>query len=35
MVRATDGRGEVQAEQPTQPAPDGARGFHTITVSVA
>ena len=35
MVRATDGRGEVQAEQETPPAPDGARGFHTISVSVA
>ena len=35
MVRATDGRGEVQAEQETPPAPDGARGFHTISVSAA
>ena len=35
MVRATDGRGEVQAERETPPAPDGARGFHTISVSVA
>jgi DMSO/TMAO reductase YedYZ molybdopterin-dependent catalytic subunit len=31
-VRATDGRGEVQAEQPSPPAPDGARGHHTIRV---
>jgi DMSO/TMAO reductase YedYZ molybdopterin-dependent catalytic subunit len=35
MVRATDGRGQVQSDQPTPPAPDGARGYHTITVSVA
>jgi DMSO/TMAO reductase YedYZ molybdopterin-dependent catalytic subunit len=35
MVRATDGRGEVQAQQPTPPVPDGARGYHTIAVTVA
>ncbi len=34
-VRATDGTGEVQAEQPTRPAPDGARGYHTIEVRVS
>ncbi len=34
-VRATDGRGDVQAYLPTPPAPDGARGFHTIAVSVS
>ena len=28
-VRATDGTGEVQDEQPSPPAPDGARGWHT------
>jgi DMSO/TMAO reductase YedYZ molybdopterin-dependent catalytic subunit len=33
-VRATDGRGEVQTDQRTPPAPDGARGYHTIRVSV-
>jgi DMSO/TMAO reductase YedYZ molybdopterin-dependent catalytic subunit len=33
-VRATDGRGTVQEEQPSRPAPDGARGWHTIRVSV-
>ena len=31
-VRATDGRGEVQTELQTPPAPDGARGHHTIRV---
>jgi DMSO/TMAO reductase YedYZ molybdopterin-dependent catalytic subunit len=29
-VRATDGHGEVQTEQSSPPAPDGARGYHTI-----
>jgi DMSO/TMAO reductase YedYZ molybdopterin-dependent catalytic subunit len=33
-VRATDGTGEVQTDQRTPPAPDGARGHHTISVSV-
>jgi DMSO/TMAO reductase YedYZ molybdopterin-dependent catalytic subunit len=33
-VRATDGTGEVQTDQQTPPAPDGARGHHTIGVSV-
>ena len=33
-VRATDGNGEVQAEQPTPPAPDGARGYHSISIRV-
>jgi DMSO/TMAO reductase YedYZ molybdopterin-dependent catalytic subunit len=33
-VRATDGRGETQAETRTPPAPDGARGYHTIVVMV-
>ncbi len=33
-VRATDGRGTLQEEQPSRPAPDGARGWHTIRVSV-
>ncbi len=31
-VRATDGLGQVQADQPSPPAPDGARGYHTIRV---
>jgi DMSO/TMAO reductase YedYZ molybdopterin-dependent catalytic subunit len=34
-VRATDGTGEVQAEEPTPPAPDGARGYHTVRIRVA
>jgi DMSO/TMAO reductase YedYZ molybdopterin-dependent catalytic subunit len=34
-VRATDGTGEVQTDRPTPPAPDGARGHHTIRVTVA
>jgi DMSO/TMAO reductase YedYZ molybdopterin-dependent catalytic subunit len=34
-VRATDGTGAVQTDQQTPPAPDGARGHHTIEVLVA
>jgi DMSO/TMAO reductase YedYZ molybdopterin-dependent catalytic subunit len=33
-VRATDGTGEVQTADITPPAPDGARGHHTIAVKV-
>jgi DMSO/TMAO reductase YedYZ molybdopterin-dependent catalytic subunit len=33
-VRATDGSGDVQTELRSPPAPDGARGHHTIRVSV-
>jgi hypothetical protein len=33
-VRATDGTGEVQTDEVTPPAPDGARGHHHINVSV-
>ena len=33
-VRATDGTGVVQTADQTPPAPDGARGHHTIAVSV-
>jgi DMSO/TMAO reductase YedYZ molybdopterin-dependent catalytic subunit len=33
-VRATDAIGEVQTEQEAPPAPDGATGWHTITVNV-
>jgi DMSO/TMAO reductase YedYZ molybdopterin-dependent catalytic subunit len=33
-VRATDGTGEVQTDERTRPAPDGARGHHTIRVEV-
>lgn len=34
-VRATDGRGEVQTAERSQPAPDGARGHHRVEVTVA
>ena len=30
-VRATDGTGAVQEARSTPPAPDGARGYHTVT----
>jgi DMSO/TMAO reductase YedYZ molybdopterin-dependent catalytic subunit len=33
-VRATDGTGETQTSERTAEAPDGARGWHTIEVSV-
>jgi len=33
-VRATDGTGEVQTDAHSAPAPDGARGHHTIQVNV-
>jgi DMSO/TMAO reductase YedYZ molybdopterin-dependent catalytic subunit len=33
-VRATDGNGAVQDAAVTPPAPDGARGYHTITVRI-
>jgi DMSO/TMAO reductase YedYZ molybdopterin-dependent catalytic subunit len=33
-VRATDGTGDIQTDAETPPAPDGARGHHTIQVSV-
>jgi hypothetical protein len=32
-VRATDGTGAVQESRQTPPAPDGARGYHTVTFS--
>jgi DMSO/TMAO reductase YedYZ molybdopterin-dependent catalytic subunit len=35
QVRATDGLGALQPEQPSPPAPDGARGWHTVNVSVS
>ena len=34
-VRATDGSGETQTDERTEPAPDGARGHHTIAVEVS
>ncbi len=33
-ARATDGTGEVQTETERPPAPDGASGYHTISVTV-
>jgi hypothetical protein len=35
QVRATDGMGTPQEEGPSPPAPDGARGYHTIAVNVS
>lgn len=35
QVRATDAAGRTQTEQAAPPAPDGATGRHTLTVSVA
>jgi DMSO/TMAO reductase YedYZ molybdopterin-dependent catalytic subunit len=34
-VRATDGTGEPQTELRSPPAPDGARGWHAVSVEVA
>ncbi len=34
-VRATDGTGAVQTDEVTAPAPDGARGHHSVRVTVA
>jgi len=34
-VRATDGTGEVQTETRTRPAPDGARGWDSVSIEVA
>jgi len=33
-VRATDGGGVVQEERVTPPPPDGARGYHSVSVQV-
>ncbi|MGH8925866.1 MAG: molybdopterin-dependent oxidoreductase [Acidimicrobiia bacterium] len=33
-VRATDGTGEIQTEERTRPAPDGATGWHSVVVLV-
>ena len=35
QVRATDGTGAAQPEQPSPPAPDGARGWHTVHLNVS
>jgi DMSO/TMAO reductase YedYZ molybdopterin-dependent catalytic subunit len=34
QVRATDGTGETQTEEEHKPAPDGATGWHTISLSI-
>ena len=34
-VRATDGTGAVQESRVTPPAPDGARGYHTISFTAS
>jgi DMSO/TMAO reductase YedYZ molybdopterin-dependent catalytic subunit len=34
-VRATDGNGVTQTAEVTSPRPDGARGYHTVRVSVS
>jgi len=34
QVRATDGTGTLQEQTPSPPAPDGARGWHSVVVSV-
>ena len=33
-VRATDGTGETQTEQVADVAPNGATGWHTVTITV-
>lgn len=33
-VRAYDGKGDLQATEPTEPHPDGASGIHSVTESV-
>ncbi len=35
MCRATDGSGETQTASPAAPHPDGAAGYHTVSVVVA
>jgi hypothetical protein len=34
-VRATDGTGRAQTEEQAPPRPDGATGYHRITVTAA
>ena len=34
QVRATDGTGTLQDQTPSRPAPDGARGWHTVDINV-
>ena len=33
-VRATDGDGRTQTERVARPDPDGATGWHTVTIEV-
>jgi hypothetical protein len=33
-VRATDKTGYTQTEERTEPAPDGATGWHSVTITV-
>jgi hypothetical protein len=33
-VRATDGKGELQAAREAEPFPDGASGYHTVIIAV-
>ena len=35
LVRATDGTGELQTEEKNSPLPDGATGYHSLTVKVS
>jgi len=35
VVRATDGTGEVQTDEPAPELPDGASGWHRVSVGVA
>jgi hypothetical protein len=35
QVRATDGLDDVQTAQQAPPAPDGATGWHTVSVTVS
>lgn len=34
LVRATDGRGEIQTAQRAEPIPDGASGYHRRTINL-
>lgn len=35
IVRATDGTGELQTAEPSRPLPNGATGYHKLSVTVA
>jgi hypothetical protein len=34
-VRATDSRGQLQDQTPRPPPPDGATGWHRVTINVS